>query len=416
MNNALIKHLYLSCLIILAAGIVNAQTTIFTGATIHIGNGQTIENGVMVIEQSKIVEVGSSLKNLYKNALNIDVKGKHIYPGLIAMNNIMGLNEIDAVRATRDYQEQGEFNPNVRSAIAFNTDSKILPTALYNGVLYTQAVPQGGVISGSSAVLKISAWNWEDALVLNEDGVHLNWPNVHRNHPKAAEKLSESIQEISTFFEQAAQYLNQSKPKFNARLEGMRKVLSGQNNLYIHAQDAESIIRSVSFFKQKYPTIKLVLVGASDAYLTIDFLKENNIPVVLGNIHRLPNRNADAIDQSYITPAQLVKAGIKVALSLEGSWEARNLAYLAGTASAYGLSKEEALQTICAVPAEILGVSKHIGSLEAGKLASFLIADGDILDMKSSKLHKAFLDGKELSLNNEQVQLYEKYQKKYLKK
>lgn len=411
-----IKHLFWASIIILFGSTLNAQTTIISGATIHVGNGQILENGVLVIEKNKIVEVGSSQKNLYKNATVIEAKGKHIYPGLIALNNIMGLNEIDAVRATRDYQEQGEFNPNVRSAIAFNTDSKILPTALYNGVLYTQAVPQGGVISGSSALLKVKAWNWEDALVLNEDGVHLNWPTVHRNHPKAAERLSESIKEISTFFEQATQYVNQSKPKFNARLEGMRKVLAGQNNLYIHAQDAESIIRSIGFFKQQYPKMKLVLVGASDAYLCIDLLKENKIPVVLGNIHRLPNRNADAIDQSYSTPAQLVKAGIKVALSLEGSWEARNLAYLAGTASAYGLSKEEALQTISSVPAEILGVSSQIGSLEVGKMASFIISEGDILDMKSSKLFKAFLDGDELSLKNEQVQLYEKYQNKYLKK
>ncbi|MCG9881537.1 MAG: amidohydrolase, partial [Bacteroidia bacterium] len=165
-----IKHLFWVSIIILFGSTLNAQTTIISGATIHVGNGQIIENGVLVIEKNKIVEVGSSQKNLYKNATVIEAKGKHIYPGLIALNNIMGLNEIDAVRATRDYQEQGEFNPNVRSAIAFNTDSKILPTALYNGVLYTQAVPQGGVISGSSALLKVKAWIWENALVLNEDG------------------------------------------------------------------------------------------------------------------------------------------------------------------------------------------------------------------------------------------------------
>jgi imidazolonepropionase-like amidohydrolase len=157
-------------------------------------------------------------------------------------------------------------------------------------------------------------------------------------------------------------------------------------------------------------------VGAPDAYLLIDFLKNHQIPVVLGNIHRLPSRNAEAIDQPYITPSQLVQAGIKVAISLEGSWEARNLAYLAGTAAAYGLSKEDALKTITLHVAEILEVDKQIGSLEVGKNASFIIAEGDLLDMKTSKLWRAFLDGEELDLKNEQVKLAEKYLQKYQKK
>jgi len=405
------------CLLTLSVGnYALAQTTIISHATIHIGDGKVIEDGVLVIEKDRLVEVGSSLKNLYKNAKAIDATGKHIYPGLIAMNNIMGLNEIDAVRATRDYQEQGAFNPNIRSQIAYHTDSKILPTAVYNGVLYTQAVPQGGVISGSSSALKTKAWNWEDATIAKDDGIHLNWPQVSLNNPKHEEILGSAIKEIETFFANASQYQQQSKPIFNARFSAMKDVLSGKVNLYIHAQDAHSIVRSILFFKQNYPAISLVLVGASDAYLLLDFLKTHQVTVVLGNIHRLPSRNAEAIDQPYITPAQLVQAGIKVAISLEGSWEARNLAYIAGTAAAYGLGKEEALKAISLVPAQIMGVSKEIGSLEVGKKASLLIAEGDILDMKSSKLWKAFLDGEELDLKNEQVKLAEKYLEKYKKK
>lgn len=406
-----------SCIVaLLLSGFCKAQTTIISGATIHVGNGQVIANGVLVIEKDRLVEVGTSLKNLYKNATVVDASGKHIYPGLIAMNNIMGLNEIDAVRATRDYQEQGEFNPNVRAQIAFHTDSKILPTAIYNGVLYTQPVPQGGVISGSSSLLKTKAWNWEDATVVKDDGIHLNWPQVSPNNPKHEEILREAILEIETFFANAKQYQQQNKPTFNARFAAMKDLLNGKGNLYIHAQEAQSIVRAIGFFKQHYPSIKLVLVGATDAYLLIDFLKTNQIPVVLSNIHRLPLRNADAIDQPYITPSQLVQAGIKVAISLEGSWESRNLAYIAGTASAYGLSREEALQTITLTPAQLMGIDKEIGSLEVGKKASILIAEGDLLNMKTSKLWKAFIEGEEIDLNNEQVKLAEKYLNKYLKK
>jgi len=390
-------------------------TTIILNATIHVGNGQVIEKGVLVMDQGIIREVGKEQKNLYKNARVIDAIGKHLYPALIGMNNIMGLNEIDAVRATHDFNETGEINPNVRSLIAYNTDSKILPTAMVNGVLYTQAVPQGGLISGSSSLMKIKAWNWEDAAVKAEDGIHLNWPYVAISKEGEENGGEKQILELSNFFAQAEQYCKQSKPLFNARLEAMRNLFKAETNLYVHANDAKSLVRAIGFFKQNYPKIKLVLVGATDSYLMSDLIKHHQIPVVLGNIHRLPSRNAEAIDQPYKTPAQLHEAGIQIAISNEGSWEARNLAYIAGTASVYGLNREEALKAVSLSPAMIMGVDKQLGSLEEGKIASILIANGDLLDMKSSDLFMAFLDGEELNLKNEQVQLYEKFLNKYKK-
>lgn len=388
-------------------------TKIIRNGTLHLGNGEVIESGVLVFEQGKIVELGSTQKGLYKNAVIIDAKGKHVYPGLIAMNNIMGLNEIDAIRATKDYNEQGEFNPNVRTLIAYNTDSKILPTALFNGVLYTQAVPQGGVISGSSSLMKTKAWNWEDAVVKADEGVHLNWPYLQiagMDPNKHGEKL---IAEIATFFAEAKQYQSMKTPVFNARLAAMKGIFTGTQNLYIHANDARSMLRSIHFFKNNYPEIHLVIVGGQEAYLIAAVLKEFQIPVVLGNIHRLPARNADGIDQPYQLPAQLENLGIKFALSFEGSWEARNLAYVAGTAAAYGLNKEAALKAICLSPAEIMGVSDRIGSLAVGKDASILICNGDLLDMKSSELWQVYLCGEAIDFNNEQVKLYQKYMDKY---
>jgi hypothetical protein len=202
------------------------------------------------------------------------------------MNNIMGLNEIDAVRATKDYDEQGEINPNVRALIAYNTDSKILPTALVNGILYTQVVPQGGIISGSSSLMKTKGDNWEDAAVKTDDGIHLNWPFVPLSNDEEENKGEKNILLLSNFLAEAQQYISLENTIFNARLEAMRKVLNGQMNLYVHANDAKSLIRSINFFKQNYPQIKLVLVGASDAYLIKDLLVKSQIPVVLGNIHR----------------------------------------------------------------------------------------------------------------------------------
>lgn len=408
-------RLVLIFICVFCTGLLFAQktTTIIMNGTIHVGNGQVIEKGVVVMEQGKIREVGARLTSLYKNAITIDAAGKHVYPGLIAMNNIMGLNEVDAIRSTHDYNEQGQLNPNVRSLIAYNTDSKILPTALFTGILYTQPIPQGGWLSGSSSLMRTKGWNWEDAVLKADDGVHLNWPWYSTHKADKENAGNREIQILSRFFADAQQYASTAKPAFNARLEAMRKVLQGWANLYIHVNDARSIMQSVKFFRQNYPAIKIVLVGAREAYLITDFLKEASVPVVLGNPHHLPGHNADDIDQPYKTPSELVRAGITIALSYEGSWEARNLAYVAGTASAYGLGKEEALQSITLIPARIMGVDQRIGSLETGKDASLIISDGDLLDMKSSALYKAFLDGEEVDLKNEQVKLYEKYKKKY---
>ncbi len=395
------------------------NTTIIQNGTYHLGNGQVIENGVLVMENGKITFVGSELKVLYKNAKVIEAKGKHIYPGLIAMNNYMGLNEIDAVRATRDYSETGLFNPNVRSVIAYNTDSKILPTASFNGILYTQAVPVGGIISGSSSLMKMQAWNWEDAAVAIDEGIHINWPSMHlspysgEDAEKQLKRTEESIAKIETFFSDAQQYQLAPNPDFNARMHAMKNVLNGKQTLYIHTDEAKGILHAINFFKTKFPNVKLALVGASESYMIIDFLKEYNIPIILNSIHALPQKKADDVDQPYKTPAQLVAAGIKVVLAKEGSWEARNLPFLAGTAVAYGLTKEQALQCISLNAAQVLGVDNKIGSLEVGKDASFVICEGDILDMRTNILSAAFICGEPINLENEQVKLARKYKGKY---
>ena len=413
----IVSILSLVMLCLLALG--QTKTTIIQNATLHIGNGQVIENGVLVLEQGKIAFVGNSLQTLYKNAEVIDAKGKHVYPGLIAMNTILGLNEIDAVRATRDFSETGLFNPNVRSLIAYNTDSKILPTATFNGILYTQPVPLGGIISGSSSLMKTHAWNWEDAAVATDEGVHINWPgmNVTAHASDEAEKqqkrIDETIAKIEDFFLAAQQYHAAASPEFNARLQAMKGVLLGKQTLYLHADEAKSIIGGIQFFKTKFPTIKLALVGGAESYLVIDFLKSQNVPVILGNLHALPLKRADDVDQPFKTPAQLMAAGIKVVLTREGSWEARNLPFVAGTAAAYGMDKEQALRCITLNAAEVLGVSDKIGSLEKGKDASIVICEGDILDMRTNVMVYAFLCGELIDLKNEQVKLSEKYMKKY---
>ncbi len=416
LNNIKIT-LFLLAAIVISPVYAQQQVTIITGATIHVGNGTVIENGIIVFNQGRIVDIGKTMSSMYKNARVIDAAGKHIYPGIICMNNIMGLNEIDAIRATRDYNENGLMNPNARTLIAYSTDSKILPTAIFNGILFTQAVPLGGSISGTSSLMKTSGWNWEDAVVKADEGIHLNWPGMYAGIVSDANRMKQiekQLQEIKFYFAEAAQYSKTSKPEtVNSRLEAMRGLFNGSKNLYIHTESAKGIASSITYFKQQFPQIKLVLVGASDAYQLIDLIKQYNIPVVMNNIHRLPAHSFEDVDQPYKTPGILVHAGIKVAIANTGSWEARNVMFNAGTAAAYGLNKEEALQCITLNPAGIMGVEQQIGSLELGKDASFIISEGDILDMKSNKISAAYLFGEIVELYNDQQRLYEKYMKKY---
>ncbi len=408
------------CMVLFCCTDSQAQQTplILKGATIHVGNGEVITNGNMVISAGKIMYCGKDTN--ITGATLLEVSGKHLYPGIFCLGNMMGLNEIEAVRATLDFRETGDFNPNARVLIAYNTDSKILPTALSNGILFTQAVPQGGIISGTSSLMRTKGWNWEDAAYKADEGVHLNWPEENGYNGWWAEpgnayqqKIDRELHNIEEFMSQARSYAATEKPvSFNARLFAMKGVMEGTQRLYVHASGAQSIVGALQFFKS-YPTIKLVLVDAEEAWMVADMIKAQGVPVVLNNIHRLPKHNQSDIDQPFKTTAQLVKAGITVAIGHNGYWETRNIMFNAGTTAAYGLTPEQALQCITLNAATVCGVEKSLGSLEKGKDASFILSEGDVLDMRTSKVLKIYMDGIEVDFNNEQQALYQKYKNKY---
>ncbi len=395
-----------------------AQTTpvVIYNATIHTAVG-VIEKGTLVFEKGKITYVGTELKTIV-NAKRIDATGKQVYPGFIAPNNYLGLNEIELVRATLDYTEVGDVNPNVRSLIAYNTDSKIIPTIRVNGVLLSQCTPQGGVVSGSSSVVQLDAWNWEDAAYKTDEGIHVNFPEFapHGTHADEIRRSEESYKTqfglIEKLMQDAYAY---SKEKtniaFNAKLESMKGVFNKTKTIYVHVDYVKGIIHAINFFK-KYP-VNIVLVGAADCYQTIPLLQENGIAVILNNTHRLPSRSQEAVDMPYKTAAILYAAGIKYCLATTGGWQIRNLPFMAGTTVAYGVNKESALQSITKNTAEILGIDKTTGTLEVGKDATLFISNGDALDMNGNILTHAFIQGREINLDNSQKQLNKKYAEKY---
>lgn len=402
-------------LLLTLAGKAQHIPVIIKGATIHIGNGKTINNAYVAFDSGKIMFVDSVMRNSYKNARIIDATGKHVYPGLFLLNTYLGLNEIDAVRSTRDYNETGEINPNVRSLIAYNTDSRVVPTAKFNGITYMQVVPQGGLVSGTSCVVKTEAMNWEDAVV-NEDGIHINWPetNHYSKDPKEQQKhLTEQQAKLVNLLAEAKQYQFKTvNDETNLRLQAMQGLFTQNKVLYVHANSAKGILEAVQFIKQHQP-IKATLVTGSDAHLVADEIKQSNIPVIVNLVHSLPNRNHHDVDQPFKTVAQLVNKGILVSIGFSGSWESRNVMYTAGTCAAHGINPEQALQLITENAAKITGNQNQVGTIEVGKNATILISDGDILDMKESTLTHAFINGEECNLENTQTELYKKYSKRY---
>ncbi len=399
------------------------ETITLTNATIHVGNGNVITNGNVVLTNGKITEVGTTTSTAGKI---IDCKGKHIYPGLILTSTQLGLVEVPTVRSTVDATELGELNPSIRSIVAYNTDSKIINTLRTNGILLANTIPDGGLISGSSSVVQLDAWNWEDAAYDKDGAIHFRMPSLltrPRNRfnfggptPPAEDlvkKALEQIEKVKIFFREAKAYLAETTHEgTNLKYEAVKNLFTKKQKLFVHCNIVKEMLVAVDFVKEF--GFDVVIDGGVDSWQIADILKQNNIAVVLGQLHDLPAMIDDDIDQPYKTPALLQKAGVLFALNDDdGNSRNRNLPFNAGTACAYGLGKEEALSAITLNAAKILGIADKTGSVETGKDANLVVSEGDILDMKSNNITYAFIQGRQVDLNNKQKQLFEKYKYKY---
>lgn len=394
---------------------------------LHVGNGDIVESALIGIREGKIALVRNSLAYTYKAEewdTIIDLQGQHVYPGFIAPNSTLGLTEIDAVRATRDYNEVGQYNPHIRAQIAFNVESKVISTVRTNGVLMSQATPRGGDISGTSSIMALDGWNWEDATIFKDDGIHLNWPSsmqgggwwAEPSSKKRNEKYEEQKQSLYQFFELSSSYASVRKQEKNdLRLEAMVECFKGNKRVYIHANELQQLLDIVDFalhFDLAFP----VIVGGYDSHLLTAKLKDAKIPVMLVRTHSLPENEEDAVDLPYRLPAMLQEAGVKFCLQNEGDMEtmnARNIPFQAGTAMAYGLSEEQAIRSISLSTCEIIGIDQDFGSIEEGKSATLFVSQGSALDMRTNQVTLGMIRGQFMSIENFQKDLYEKYMGKY---
>jgi len=397
-----------------------------TNGTVHVGNGQVLEKTTIEVRDGKIQRIGQNLPIPAGDAKVVDATGKHVYPGLILANSDIGLIDISSVRATMDDTEVGDYNPSIRSIVAYNTDSKLINPLRSTGILLAHVAPEGADISGTSSVVQLDAWNWEDAAYKMDNGIHYNMPALI-NRPSrfaaffatptpARDPIKPGLEEIEKFKaflrEAKAYHSSTSKKETNLKFEAVKGLFDKSQKLYIHADIVRQLLLVIDIKKEL--DLDVVVVGGSESFQIPQMLKDNNIPVILNQLHDMPTLADDVYDQPYKTPYALQQAGVLFAINdNNASNRYRNLPFNAGTAAAYGLTKEQALQAITLNAAKILGIDKTTGSLEPGKDANIVVSTGDILDMKSNNIEHAFIQGRQLELNDKQKQLYERYKYKY---
>ena len=430
------KKIIYSLLFFLAIHTVSAQQTpadkqtrafSIEGATAHLGNGKVIENSLIMFDGGKITFVGSAMMKIARMGTIINAKGKHVYPGFIAANSSLGLVEIDAVKASDDEDEIGTMNPHIRSLIAYNAESKVVESMRPNGVLMAQITPRGGVISGTSSIVQLDAWNWEDASVKTDDGIHMNWPSSFTRGRwwlgedpalKPDSNYAKKIDEIKSYLTDAKNYLARNPDKKHLPYTATKGLFNGTKKFFIHVSGQKEITDAITISKE-LGINNIVIVHAEGAEKVANLLVKNNIPVILERPHRNPNSEDDAYDKTYTIAKTLTDKGVLISLGMEGQMErmnTRNLPFYAGTFAAFGLDKEEALKLITSNTAKILGIDAFAGTLEVCKDATLFISEGDALEMRGNIVTKAFIQGRDLSLERHQTKLWKRYGNKYKSK
>ena len=396
------------------------------GGTIHTVSGKTLTKATLLFDNGKITAVGTGF-DLPQNCQVISIKGKHVFPGMLDAYTNMGLVEINAVRASRDENETGTFNPNVRAEVAVNPDSEIIPTTRSNGVLLCLTAPSGGTVSGRSAVLQLDGWTYEDLTIRSAAGLHINWPlmavvsdwSVTSSAKEQIASRENLLAKLEEQFTTARRYNNarQDNPDtlVDMKWESMRAVLAGDVPIIVNANNADQIQSAVAFaVRQK---VRLIINGGYDAIYCAELLKKHNVPVILGGVYRTPKRSDDFYDLPYEIPAMLSRLGVQFCISSDGRFGAsmsRNLPYHAGTAAAYGLDKNEALKAVTLYPAQILGVADRVGSLDIGKDATLVITNGNILEI-TTQVEQAYIQGRRVDMSDRHKRLWNKYQQRYKK-
>jgi imidazolonepropionase-like amidohydrolase len=427
-----------ACSFLLSAS-AQAQTPTtyaLTHAKIFTLAGAPIEDGTLVIRDGKIAAVGGNVE-VPSGAQVIDAKGLQVYPGLFDPLTQMGLSEISAVNATVDSSETGVYNPDVVAATAVFPSSEHIPVTRAAGITEVLVAPGSGgfdfsgsrgVIGGQSSAIHLAGWTINEMLIKRSVAMVLTWPTIQtasfdfatfsrKDKPftEAKQDYEKQVNELTDYLDRArhyAQAMGHGGPsdfQRDVKFEALAPVVRGQLPLLIFADRARDIRNAVEYCdKQK---LKMILAGGSETYKVKDLLRSKGISVILRPTLTLPEEEDDAYDRLLTQPAELAAAGVKFAFGSFDNSFARRLGQQAANAVAYGLPYEEALKAVTLYPAQILGVSDQVGTLETGKVANIIVTNGDPLEL-TTDVKFLFIKGQQTSLDNRHLRLYEKYSKR----
>ena len=407
-----------------------AGTFAITNSRIVTVSGGVIENGTVVIQDGKIAAVGADVA-IPAGAERIDGRGLSVFPGMIDAGTNLGLAEIgQGANATMDVAETGSMNANAKAILGVNPHSSHVNVTRVNGITTVLSQPSGGLIAGQSTVIDLNGSTQGDMVVVPAAGLVINFPRISTfggfnpgagpqvvDFSEAVKRRDTQIEELKTAFKKAENYGRAKDayakdkaipyPATDTRLEALVPYVRGERPIIFTAErerDIRAIVKFVSETK-----VKGIISGGQEAWKVADDLKKNNIAVIYTNIYNLPVRDDDNYDFLFEAPAKMQQAGVKFAISTgDGGAEVRDLPYQAGIASAFGLPKEEALKSVTLYPAQILGVSDRLGSIEVGKMANIVVTDGDMLEPRTNVKY-LFIEGRLLPLTSRHTELFDSF-------
>ena len=409
----------------------NAASFRLIGGIVHTVSGATLTNAPVLVRDGRIQAVGALATGTVDR--EVDLGGQHLYPGLIAPTTVLGLVELDGVRATRDSTEVGEFTPEVNAWVAVNPDSELIPVARANGYTHAQVVPLGGTLSGVSGVVQLRGWTTEELTVKRAAALHLFWPSFEldltpkhlspsRDKWKSPEDQvrdrNRRLRELDAFFSEAQAYARAREVHAPSQAtvpawEAMVPLVRGELPLWIHADELRQIRSAIEWAAQRRFTT--VLAGGRDAWRCADLLASNRVAVAYEHVFTLPPRDSDTYDVQYAAPALLFRAGVQVAFTEGtdrfGASGIRNIPYAAAQAMAFGLPPDEAIRGLTLYPARMLGLADRLGSIEPGRDATFIAVDGSLLDIRR-RVTRMWIRGEETSLESRHTRLYERYRQR----
>ena len=397
-----------------------------TNAHIFPVTAAPIEKGTIVIRGNRIEAIGASVQ-VPQGATVIDAKGGHVYPGFINARTSVGIGE-NGVRGYDDISEMLDWNQQLRTRVAYHAASDTIPVARGTGVTTVGVAPSGGIMSGEFAVMNLDGWTWEEATLRPNAGIVFNFPALaggggrggrggrgggrggeaaERTYDDIRRERDRRLDEVIRVLERARAYAKAGADRtVDWELEALGPVVERKLPLIVSVAREQDIKDAVAFADRA--KVNIVLSGAIESNYAAQLLKDENVPVILGNVLTMPSREDNFHASSYQLAGELARAGVKFAFSSGDNTNVRLVPFQAAMAVAWGLDRDAAIKALTIDAAEILGVANRVGSLEPGKDANLFVATGDPLEVRSQVTH-VVIQGKDVGIDSKHEALYRKY-------